>query len=249
MSHKKKICIVTGGTGGIGVSISKRLSDDGFLVVATCRPQSKSDMAALQENLFGGDSNIHIYPADVSNYESCIFLINKITDNLGKVAVLINNAGITDDSSFKKMTLDQWKSVISNNLDSVFNLSSLVFSSMCADGWGRIVNISSINAQKGQFGQANYAAAKAGMLGFTKSLALEGARHGVTVNSISPGYIATKMVTDLSDKIISSIISEIPVGRLGKPEEVAHTVSFLLDEKAGFVTGSNVAMNGGHHMY
>jgi acetoacetyl-CoA reductase len=120
---------------------------------------------------------------------------------------------------------------------------------MCADGWGRIVNISSINAHKGQFGQTNYAAAKAGILGFTKSLALEGARYGVTVNSISPGYIATKMVTDLSDKIISSIISEIPLGRLGKPEEVAHAVSFLLDEKASFVTGSNIAMNGGHHTY
>ena len=249
MSDKKMICIVTGGTGGIGVAISKRLSSDGFLVVATCRPKSKSDILALQENLFGGDPNIYIHPVDVSNHESCTYLINKITDSHGKIAVLINNAGITDDSSFKKMTHDQWKSVISNNLDSVFNLSSLVFPSMCADGWGRIVNISSINAQKGQFGQTNYAAAKAGMLGFTKSLALEGARYGVTVNSISPGYIATKMVTDLSDKIISSIISEIPLGRLGKPEEVAHAVSFLLDEKASFVTGSNIAMNGGHHTY
>jgi acetoacetyl-CoA reductase len=195
------------------------------------------------------DRNIHIYPVDVSCFDSCSGLIKQVGIDFGNISVLINNAGITCDSSIKKMEYEQWTSVISVNLGSVFNLSKLVFESMCDQGWGRIVNISSINGQKGQFGQVNYSAAKAGMLGFTKSLAYEGARFGVTVNTVSPGYIGTNMVTSLSDKVLNSIVSAIPLGRLGTTDEVAHAVLFLLSEESGFITGSNIAVNGGQHMF
>lgn len=245
----KKICLVTGGMGGIGSAISKTLSEAGFTVIATCRPSSELSTDEMHDKLFSGYDDIHIYPADVSNFKSCSSLVETILVGFGPISVLINNAGITDDSSIKKMELNQWHSVTANNLDSVFYLSKLVFGSMCDKGWGRIVNISSINGQKGQFGQVNYAASKAGVLGFTKSLAAEGARFGVTVNSISPGYIETKMVMDLPEKIITSIVSEIPVGRLGKPFEIAHTVRYIVDEKSGFLTGSNIAINGGQHMF
>jgi acetoacetyl-CoA reductase len=246
---QKKICLVTGGTGGIGSAISKTLSDAGFTVISTCRPSSELSTDEMHDKLFSGYDDIHIYPVDVSNFNSCCSLAETILVGFGPISVLINNAGITDDSSIKKMEISQWHSVTANNLDSVFYLSKLVFGSMCDQGWGRIVNISSINGQKGQFGQVNYAASKAGVLGFTKSLAAEGARFGVTVNSISPGYIETKMVMDLPEKIITSIVSEIPVGRLGKPFEIAHTVCYIVDEKSGFLTGSNIAINGGQHMF
>ena len=246
---QKKICLVTGGTGGIGSAISKTLSEAGFTVIATCRPSIDLSTDANNNKTFSGYDDIHIYPADVSNFNSCRSLVETILLDFGPISVLINNAGVTDDSSIKKMDISQWHSVIANNLDSVFYLSKLVFGSMCDQGWGRIVNISSINGQKGQFGQVNYAASKAGVLGVTKSLAAEGARFGVTVNSITPGYIETKMVTGLPEKIITSIVSEIPVGRLGKPSEIAHTVRYIVDEKSGFLTGSNIAINGGQHMF
>jgi acetoacetyl-CoA reductase len=246
---KKKICLVTGGVGGIGSSICKTLSNDDFIVIATCRPSSSEQINEIHEELFPKYNNIHIYPVDVSDFSSCRSLVNDIHKDFGSISILVNNAGITNDSTMKNMELDQWDSVVSNNLDSVFNLSKLLFESMCNQGWGRIINISSINGQKGQYGQVNYSASKAGILGFTKSLAAEGARYGVTVNSISPGYIATKMVTALPEKIVNSIISDIPVGRLGQPSEIAHTVKYIADEKSGFLTGSNIAINGGQHMY
>ena len=249
MTSYNKVCLVTGGTGGIGASISRRMSACGFHVIATCRIKSEAEILALKNELFPENDNIDILPVDVSSYESCSSLINKVTQKSGVISVLINNAGITADSSFKKMSLDQWQSVVSCNLDSMFNMSKLVFSPMCVQGWGRIINISSINAQKGQFGQANYAASKAGILGFTKSLAAEGASSGVTVNSVSPGYIATRMVMKLPDDIKEYIVSGIPVGRFGRPDEIAHTIKFIVDENSGFLTGSNIAVNGGQHMF
>jgi len=246
--NEKKICLVTGGTGGIGSAICKSLSDAGFSVIATRRPSKELSIDEIREKLFGGYDDIYVYDLDVSSFESCSLLIDNIRADFGLISVLVNNAGITDDSSINKMEVSQWNSVISTNLDSVFYLSKLVIGSMCDQGWGRIVNISSINGQKGQFGQVNYSASKAGILGFTKALAAEGARFGVTVNSISPGYVETKMVTALPEKVITSIVSQIPVGRLGQPCEIAHTVLFIVDEKSAFLTGSNIAVNGGHYM-
>lgn len=246
---QKKICLVTGGTGGIGSATCKTLCDAGYTVIATCRPSDEISIEELHSKLFLNYDDIHIYPADVSKFDSCRLLVETIQNNFGPISVLVNNAGITNDSSFNKMDINQWHSVTTNNLDSIFFLSKLVFESMCEQRWGRIVNISSINGQKGQFGQVNYATSKAGILGFTKSLAAEGARFGVTVNSISPGYIETKMVTGLPDNIITSIISEIPVGRLGKTSEIAHTVRYIVDDESAFLTGSNIAINGGQHMF
>jgi len=198
----KKIAIVTGGAGGIGTEICKRLVNDGFKVIATCRPKNIDKAILWQAKLDKEDINLDVLPVDVSDFNSCAKAIERITADFGHVSVLINNAGITDDASMKNITCDQWQNVLRTNLDSVFNMSKLVFLGMCEMGWGRIVNISSINGQKGQFGQVNYAAAKAGMYGFTKSLAQEGARKGVTVNTVSPGYIATDMVTSLPKDIV-----------------------------------------------
>ena len=249
VSSEKKVCLVTGGTGGIGSAICKRLSGDGFIVIATCRPEKESKIGELHQGLFANDSDIHVYPMDVSSFQSCGRLVSEIEQRFGPISILINNAGITRDSSMKKMDHDQWNDVISVNLSSVFNVSKLVFESMCNQRWGRIVNIASINGQKGQFGQGNYAASKAGILGFTKSLALEGARFGVTVNSVSPGYIGTKMVTELPEDVLNSIISQIPVGRLGTADEISSVISFLTSDTSGFITGSNIAVNGGQHMF
>jgi len=198
----KKIAIVTSGAGGIGTEICKRLVNDGFKVIATCRPKNIDKAILWQAKLDKEDINLDVLPVDVSDFNSCAKAIERITADFGHVSVLINNAGITDDASMKNITCDQWQNVLRTNLDSVFNMSKLVFLGMCEMGWGRIVNISSINGQKGQFGQVNYAAAKAGMYGFTKSLAQEGARKGVTVNTVSPGYIATDMVTSLPKDIV-----------------------------------------------
>lgn len=201
-----------------------------------------------REELSSLGYNCTIIPVDVSNYDSCAVLIEKVNSQFGRVDILVNNAGITADASIKQMTVDMWQDVINTNLNSVFNLSKLVFESMMENNFGRIINISSINGQKGQFGQVNYAAAKSGIYGLTKSLALEGARKGITVNSISPGYIATDMLKVLPENILNKIVSEIPVARLGLPAEVAHAVSFLASDKSGFITGSNLAINGGQHM-
>jgi acetoacetyl-CoA reductase len=188
-------------------------------------------------------------PVDVTNYESCQKAVAQIAKDVGPVDVLVNNAGITRDTTFRKMDLDSWHAVINTNLDSVFNMTKPVIDAMAERGWGRIINVSSVNGQKGAFGQTNYSAAKAGMHGFTKAAALEYAKKGVTVNTISPGYIGTKMVMAIPKEVLDSkIIPQIPVGRLGKPEEVAGLVAYLCSEEAAFVTGANIAINGGQHM-
>ena len=243
------VCLVTGAIGGIGTEICKRLYRDNNIVVATYRRKNEDVANNWQRNLKKEGIDVHIFPVDVTSFESCSELVEKVQNEIGIISVLINNAGITDDAVMKNMTVEQWQRVLNTNLNSVFNMSKLVFQGMCENGWGRIINISSINGQKGQFGQVNYAAAKAGMYGLTKSLAQEGARKGVTVNTISPGYIATEMVTSLPSQVIDKIVNEIPVRRLGKPEEVAHTVNFLISKQSDFITGSNIAVNGGQHMY
>jgi acetoacetyl-CoA reductase len=190
----------------------------------------------------------YIYKCNVADFEESQNLVKDITRDLGPIQILVNNAGITRDSSLRKMTPEQWHDVISSDLDSVFNVTRAAIDGMLAAGFGRVINISSINGQKGQFGQANYSAAKAGMHGFTKALAQEVAKKGVTVNTISPGYVATDMVMAMTEDVRNSIAAQIPVGRFGRPEDVAHVVSFLVSEDSGFITGANVATNGGHFM-
>ena len=193
--------------------------------------------------------DFHAYPCDVADWDSCCACIRQVTSEVGPVDVLVNNAGITRDMTFKKLDRTNWDMVMHTNLDSCFNMTKQVCDGMLDRGWGRIINISSVNGQKGAFGQTNYSAAKAGMHGFTKALALEVARKGVTVNTISPGYIGTKMVTAIPKEVLDSkIIPQIPMGRLGKPEEVAGLVAYLASNEAAFVTGANIAINGGQHM-
>lgn len=241
-----RVCLVTGGTGGIGTEICKRLAKAGHVVATTYRNEEKAK--AWKEELAKDGHTLHIYKCDVSDFEDTQKAIKAIVADLGPITVLVNNAGITRDSSLRKMSHDQWRDVVSSNLDSVFNVTRPALDYMLESGFGRIINISSINGQKGQFGQANYAAAKAGMHGFTKALAQEVARKGVTVNTVSPGYIDTDMIQAVPDNIRQSIMSQIPVGRFGKPEDVAHVVSFLIQEDSGFITGANIATNGGHFM-
>ena len=238
-----RIAIVTGGTRGIGQAISIALKQHGCRVAATYRD---NDAAAQQ---FTTETGIPAYKFDVGDWAQCETGVEQIVRDLGPVDVLVNNAGITRDMTFRKMDSVNWNAVMHSNLDSVFNMSKQVCDDMIDRGWGRIINISSVNGQKGAFGQTNYSAAKAGMHGFTKALSLEVARKGVTVNTISPGYIGTKMVMAISKEVLDSkIIPQIPMGRLGKPEEVAGLVAYLASEEAAFVTGANIAINGGQHM-
>jgi acetoacetyl-CoA reductase len=241
-----KVALVTGGTGGIGTAICKRLANAGCRVATNYRNEEKT--AKWRETLRADGYNIGVYKADVTNYEDCEAMVRQIEKEVGPIDILVNNAGITRDASFRKMSHDQWDAVISSNLDSVFNVTRPVIEGMTNRGFGRVVNISSINGQKGQFGQANYSAAKAGMHGFTMALAQEVARKGVTVNTISPGYIATEMVMAVSEEIRAKIIAQIPVGRLGTPEEVASCVEFLASDEAAFITGADLSMNGGQYM-
>ena len=245
----KRIALVTGGIGGIGSCICRQLSDDGFTVVANyiAAEEEKAQAWLAVERSAGRD--IHIAAGDVSNFDSCTAMITKIKAELGTVSVLVNNAGITKDGVFKKMPLSNWMDVLNINLNSVFNVTRQLVDDMLAQGWGRVINMSSVTAQKGQFGQTNYAAAKAGMHGFTKSLAQETASKGITVNSISPGYIGTEMVMAIKQEVRDQIVSTIPVGRLGKPEEIAKLVSYLASDDAAYITGSNIAINGGLHMF
>jgi acetoacetyl-CoA reductase len=242
----RRTVLVTGGTGGIGSAICKRMADMGHFVATTYRNEAKA--RAWQDRMEREGYLFFIYKCDVANFEESQSLVSDVVEDLGPIQILINNAGITRDSSLRKMTLEQWRDVISNDLDSVFNVTRAAIDSMLGTGFGRIVNISSINGQKGQFGQANYSAAKAGMHGFTKALAQEVAKKGITVNTISPGYVATDMIMSMPENVRSSIAAQIPVGRLGKPEDVAHVVSFLVSEESGFITGANIAANGGHFM-
>jgi len=234
--------------GGIGEAISVRLHDAGYDVAVTHSP-GNSGVADWLGRMEETGRRFHACSVDVADYESCQQCVTRIRAELGSVDILVNNAGITRDASFKKLDKVNWDAVIHTNLDSLFNMTKPICEDMVKRGWGRIINISSIIGSKGGFGQTNYAAAKAGMHGFTKSLALEVAKNGVTVNTVSPGFIATKMVTAVPQEILDTkIIPQIPVGRLGKPEEVAALIAYLCSEEAAFLTGANIAINGGQHM-
>jgi len=244
----KKVALVTGGMGGLGTAICRRLHAAGFAVATTYSPSNKTPegwLAAQRDDGF----KFSTYKVDVSDYADSEWMVQKLLAEMGRLDVLVNNAGITRDMSLRKMGQEDWAAVMRTNLDSVFNMSKQALEPMLAQKWGRIINISSVNGQKGAFGQANYAAAKAGMHGFTKSLALEVARHGVTVNTVSPGYLRTQMVMQVPAEILESkILPQIPMGRLGEPDEVAALVAFLASQDGAFVTGSNIAINGGQHM-
>ena len=235
-----RVAIVTGGTRGIGAAISVALKDAGYKVAANYAGNDE------KANAFKAETGINVYKWDVSDYQSCVDGIAKVEADLGPVEVLVNNAGITRDTMFHKMTPEQWHEVIDTNLTGVFNMTHPIWPGMRERGFGRVVNISSINGQKGQMGQANYSASKAGDLGLTKTLAQEGAAKGITVNAICPGYIGTEMVRAVPEKVLNErIIPLIPVGRLGEPEEIGRCVVFLVSDDAGFITGSTVSANGG----
>lgn len=243
----KRIALVTGGMGGIGHAICRDLHDHGIQVIAAYSRKPEAALAWQEEQKKDGYA-FEIAYGNVSDFNSCQEMVNTIEKDVGKVDILVNNAGITRDHACCKMTQDEWDLVISTDLNSVFYVTRAVINGMKDRNYGRIINISSINGQKGQYGQVNYAAAKAGMHGFTKSLALEVAKHGITVNTISPGYVATDMVMAVPEDIRDKIIAQIPMGRLAQPEEVARVVSFLADEQNGYITGANIAINGGHYM-
>lgn len=247
MSENRKVVLITGATGGLGTAMCKKMHDDGYTVIANYRNEEKA--REWQKHLHSEGYNIGIYYADVADFDSCGKMIEKIASDVGDVDILVNNAGITKDGAFRKMSVENWKAVLSTNLDSVFNCTRHVINPMIDKGFGRIINISSVNGQRGQFGQANYSAAKAGMHGFTKTLAMEVASKGVTVNTISPGYIGTDMVMAVKEEVRNQIIAQIPIGRLGGTEEVAYLVSFLASEHANFITGANMSINGGQHVY
>jgi acetoacetyl-CoA reductase len=244
-----RTALVTGGMGGLGEAVCIKLAALGYNVVTTYSPgNTKVDDWLKTTKQQGFD--FKAYECDVADFDSAQACIGKVEKEVGPVDVLVNNAGITRDMTFKKMDKPNWDAVMATNLDSVFNMTKPVCDGMVDRGWGRIINISSVNGQKGAFGQTNYSAAKAGMHGFTKALALEVARKGVTVNTISPGYIGTKMVMAIPQEVLDSkIIPQIPMARLGKPEEVAGLVAYLSSDEAAFVTGANIAINGGQHMY
>ncbi|MCL5424405.1 MAG: acetoacetyl-CoA reductase [Gammaproteobacteria bacterium] len=241
--------LVTGGMGGLGEAIARTLHDAGHHVLVTHSPNNDHVQTWLQQQASKG-YHFSAYAVDVANFDDCQRLASNIEAEGTVVDILINNAGITRDATFRKLTKVDWDAVMRTNLDSMFHMTQPFCDAMVERGWGRIVNISSINGSKGQFGQTNYAAAKAGIHGFTKSLAMEVAKRGVTVNTVSPGYLETSMVMAVPKEVLESkVISQIPVGRLGKPDDIATLIAFICSEQAGFMTGSNVAMNGGQHMY
>jgi acetoacetyl-CoA reductase len=238
-----RVALVTGGTRGIGHAISVALKAAGYSVAAN---YAGNDEAA---NKFKGETGIPVFKWSVADYDACVDGVQKVEAELGPIDILVNNAGITRDNMFHKMTREEWDAVIGTNLNGLFNMTHPVFPGMRGRGFGRIINISSINGQKGQMGQVNYSAAKAGDLGFTKALAQEGAFKGVTVNAICPGYIGTEMVRAIDPKVLETrIVPQIPVGRLGEPEEIARVVTFLASDDAGFITGSTISANGGQAM-
>ena len=234
--------------GGLGETISTKMADAGYTVVVTYSP-GNSKYGEWIDGMKARGYDIMAVQCDVADIKSCADAVGSVQSKVGAIDVLINNAGITRDMTFKKMDKVNWDAVMRTNLDSLFNMSKQVVDGMVERGWGRVINVSSVNGSKGAFGQTNYSAAKAGVHGFTKALALEVARKGVTVNTISPGYIGTKMVTAIPQEILDSkILPQIPIGRLGKPEEVAGLIIYLASEEAAFVTGANIAINGGQHM-
>lgn len=240
-----KLALVTGGMGGIGTAICRQLADAGYIVATTYSRPGK-ETAWLADAQVAGYT-FHAFECDVAQFDSCAAMASALKQQLGEVDILVNNAGITRDATFRKLSQPDWDAVIGTNLDSLFNVSKQFVDSMSERGWGRVINISSINGQKGQFGQTNYSAAKAGMHGFTMALAQEVARKGVTVNTISPGYIATEMVMAVPVEVRERIVAQIPVGRLGRPEEIASLIVWLASDLAGFITGANIAVNGGQH--
>jgi len=238
-----RVALVTGGTRGIGEAISLRLQKEGYIVAANYAGNDEKAKA------FKARTGIPIYKFDVSDFNACAEAVKRITLDLGTIEVLVNNAGITRDGTIHKMSPENWQAVLDTNLGSCFNMSRNVIDSMRENGFGRIVNIGSINGQAGQYGQVNYAAAKSGIHGFTKALAQEGAGQGITVNAIAPGYISTDMVRAVPEKVLEKIVARIPVGRLGEADEIARGVAFLVADNGGFITGSTLSINGGQHMY
>ena len=238
-----RVAIVTGGTRGIGRAICEALRDQGATVVANYAGNEEKARA------FTAETGIKAYKWNVGDHEACVEGCSRVADEVGLVDILVNNAGITRDGTLLRMSYDDWAEVLRVNLGGCFNMAKACFPGMKERGWGRIVNIGSINGQAGQYGQVNYAAAKSGIHGFTKALAQEGARFGITVNAIAPGYIDTEMVAAVPENVLEKIVARIPVGRLGHAEEIARGVAFLCAEDAGFVTGSTLSMNGGQHMY
>ena len=243
MATAGRVAIVTGGSRGIGAAISIKLKEAGYRVAAN---YAGNDERAKQFNTVTG---IPVFKWDVGNFDACLQGVAQVTKELGPVDVVVNNAGITRDGTLHKMTHKQWQDVIDTNLGSCFNMCRATIDSMRERNFGRIVNIGSINGQAGQYGQVNYAAAKSGIHGFTKALAQEGAAKGITVNAIAPGYIDTDMVSAVPANVLEKIVAKIPVGRLGKAEEIARGVLFLVSDEAGFITGSTLSINGGQHMY
>jgi acetoacetyl-CoA reductase len=243
----RRVAFVSGGMGGIGTAICRRLAHAGHTVVAGCLPGYERKSEWLEAMRSGGH-RVHAAEGDVADFDSCAAMFYQVCSVIGPVDILVNNAGITRDSVFKRMTEHDWTSVINTNLNSVFNVTRQVVDGMSERGWGRVVNISSVNGIKGQFGQTNYSAAKAGMAGFSKALAQELVRKGVTVNTVSPGYVETDMVMAIRKEVLDQIVASIPMGRLAKPEEIAAVVAFLASEEAGYITGANISVNGGMHM-
>lgn len=245
-----KTSLVTGGMGGIGTTIARYLADSGSQVAVTYFKQGNHEQAEqwlAKQKQDGYD--FKIFYADLTDFSSTEKMINEVVEKLGSIEILINNAGVTEDTTLAKMTPDQWHKVIDNNLHTIFNVTQNTVNAMIKNGYGRIINISSINGQKGQFGQTNYCASKAGIHGFTKALAYEVAKKGITVNTISPGYVNTSMLQGINEGVLQDIIKQIPVGRLAEPSEVARAVGFLASRDAGFITGSNFSINGGQHMF
>jgi len=245
----KRVALVTGGMGGIGTAVCRRLASmNGNAVVANCLPGYERRDDWLAHMRAEGFDNVHGAEGDVADFDSAGEMVRKIESEIGPIDILVNNAGIVRDNVLKKMSPSDWLSVINTNLNSAFNVTKHVIDGMTERGWGRVVNLSSVNGQKGQFGQTNYSAAKAGIHGFAKALAQEVVRKGVTVNSISPGYVETDMVKAIRKDVLEKIIAGIPIGRLARPEEIAALIAFLTSEEAGYITGTNIAINGGMYM-
>lgn len=245
---EKSVAVVTGGTGGIGSAISQRLSRDFQVVACYYKHGNHTEAKAWQDEQKAAGYDIDILYANVSDFGDCEKLVALVKERYGHIDVLVNNAGITHDSSLKKMTPEQWQEVIDANLTSVYNMTRHVLPCMLEREYGRIISISSINGRKGEFGQCNYAASKAALFGFSKSLAQEVAKKGITVNTVSPGYIETSMLMGMKEDVLKTIIGQIPLGRLGRPEEIAHTVAFLASPESTFITGTNIDVNGGQYM-
>jgi acetoacetyl-CoA reductase len=245
--NNKRVVLVTGATGGLGTAMCKTLHKDGYKVVGNYHTKEKADK--WRTVMKGDGFDIELFYGDVSDFESAGKMIREIEEKVGAVDILVNNAGITRDGRLINMKPEDWHAVIGTNLTSIFNCTRHVIEGMMTRKFGRVINISSVNGQRGQFGQTNYSAAKAGMHGFTKSLSMEVAKHGITVNTISPGYIATDMVMAVPEKVLTQIISQVPIGRLGGTQEVAHLVSFLASDETSFITGANYSINGGQHVY